>query len=103
MDTYAIVQIDHRQYIVEPDKTYTVDKFASEPGQKMDLDVLAYGNGDKFEAGEPVLSGKKVSIEVVEHGKGEKITSRIFKAKSRYHKTTGFRKQTTTFKVVSIK
>jgi len=103
VETYAIVQIDHRQYIVEPDKTYTVDKFISEPGQKMDLEVLAYGNGDKFEVGAPVLDGKKVSIEVVEQGKGEKITSRIFKAKARYRKTTGFRKQTTTFKVVSIK
>lgn len=103
MNTYAIVQIEHRQYIVEPDKTYTVDKFISEPGQKMDLEVLAYGNGDKFEVGEPLLNNMKVSIEVVEQGKGEKITSRIFKAKSRYKKTTGFRKQTTTFKVVSIK
>ena len=102
MDTYAIVQIDHRQYIVEPDKTYTVDKFISETGQKMDLEVLAFGNGDKLEVGQPLLD-KKVTIEVTEQGKGEKVTSKIFKAKSRYHKTFGFRKSTTTFKVVAIK
>ena len=103
METYAIVQIDHRQYIVEPDKTYTVDKFICEPGTKMDLEVLAYGNGDKLAVGEPLLKDVKVTIEVTDQGKGEKVTSKIFKAKSRYHKTFGFRKQVTTFKVVSIK
>jgi large subunit ribosomal protein L21 len=103
MNEYAIVKIGNRQYIVEADKTYTVDKFAAEAGSKMKLEVLAHGNGDKLNIGTPVLDKASVEIEIIEQGKGEKVTTRNFRAKSRYRKTTGIRKQTTTFKVTSIK
>lgn len=102
MQEYAVVKIAHKQYIVEPGKTYRVEKFVAEPGSKMDLEVLAWGKGDDLELGKPLLDAK-VSIEIVEQGRGEKVVSRIFKAKSRYRKTSGFRKSVTTFKVVSIK
>lgn len=102
MQEYAVVKIAHKQYIVEPGKTYSVEKFIAEPGDKMDLEVLAWGKGDDIQIGKPLLD-TKVNIEVVEQGRGEKIVSRVFKAKSRYRRTRGFKKHVTTFKVVSIK
>ncbi len=103
MNDYAVVKIGNRQYIVEADQTYTVDKFVADQGSKMELEVLALGKGDKVEIGTPVLEKTKVEIEIVDQAKGEKIKTRNFRAKSRYRKTTGIRKQVTTFKVVSIK
>lgn len=103
MQDYAVVQIAHRQYMVEAGKTYTVDKFVADVGTKMDLPVLAMAKGDKFEIGAPVVAKVSALIEVIEQGKGEKISTFVYKAKSRYRKRHGFRKQETTFKVIEIK
>lgn len=103
MDNYAVIQIAHKQYIVEPGKTYTVAKFVAEPGSKMKFDVLGLGNGKDFTAGTPNLDKHQVEVEILDQGKGEKVVSRLFHAKSRYRRTRGFRKQETTFKVISIK
>ncbi len=102
MEEYAIIQIAHKQYIIEPDKTYTVSKFEAEPGKKVNFDVLAYAKGEKFQVGTP-STDKKAEVEIVEQGKGEKVVSRIYKAKARYRRTRGHRPRTTTFKVLSIK
>lgn len=103
MQDYAVVQIAHRQYIVEAGKTYTVDKFVAEVGSKLELPVLAMSNGNDLTVGAPTVDKVQAKIEVVEQGKGEKINTFVYKAKSRYHKRHGFRKQVTTFKVLEIK
>jgi ribosomal protein L21 len=101
MKDYAVIKIAHRQYIVEPGKTYTVDRFPGEVGAKVSLDILAQGKGETLEVGTPLLK-TKAQIEVMEQGKGEKVKTSVYK-KKRYHRTKGIRKLTTTFKVVQIK
>jgi ribosomal protein L21 len=103
MEEYAVVKINHRQYIIEPNKTYTVDKFEAAEGDKVKLEVLAYGKGEKFEIGAPMLEKATAEIEVIEQGKDEKINTFMFKAKSRYRKRHGHRPRVTTFKVLAIK
>jgi large subunit ribosomal protein L21 len=103
MNNYAVVKVAHRQYIVESDKNYTVDKIPAEVGEKIDLDVLLLNKSGKLEIGTPVVEGTKVTVEILEQGKGEKVKTNVFRAKARYRKHHGFRKQTTTFKVLAIK
>lgn len=102
MKDYAVVQIAHRQYIVEPGKTYTVDKFIADLG-KQELPVLAIAKNDDLTVGAPSVEKSKAVIEVIEQGKGEKVNTFIFRAKSRYRRRIGKRKRTTTFKVLEIK
>lgn len=102
MNNYAVVKIAHRQYIVEPGKTYAVDKFDGEEGDKVELEVLARSADGDLEFGEPVTKGKVV-VEIIEQGKGEKVTTNKFKAKSRYRRKSGHRERLTTFKVIEIK
>lgn len=102
-EAFAVVQIAHRQYLVKPGETYTVDKFLGEPGDKLQLDVLAVAENDKFVVGTPLVDTTKVQVEILGQEKGEKVTTRLFRAKSRYRRTRGFRKQVTTFKVLNIK
>jgi large subunit ribosomal protein L21 len=102
MNDYAVVKINHRQYIIEPSKTYTVDKFLGDAGEKVSLEVLARGKDSKFEIGTPILDKVKAQIEIVEQGKGEKVSTFVYKAKSRYSKRSGIRPRLTTFKVLSI-
>lgn len=101
MSKSAIIRIDHRQYLVTEGREYTVPKFSVDVG-KYEPEVLAVLDGENLVVGKPQTK-EKVVIEVVEHGKGEKVTTRIYKAKSRYRKTTGHRKRTTKFVVKSIK
>lgn len=101
--TYAVVKIGPRQYIAESGKTYTIEKFQAEVGAKMNLEVLALGADANLKVGNPFVDKASVEVEILEQGKGEKVVSKVFKAKSRYRRTRGFRKQVTTFKVLSIK
>ncbi len=103
MSKYAIIQLGGFQYTVEENKEYEVPKFQAEEGKDFDgMKVLAVGNGDNIEFGSPEVKGAKVTLNIIEQGKGEKVTTRTYKAKSRYRKTKGFRKRVTKFKVDSI-
>jgi large subunit ribosomal protein L21 len=104
MSKYTIIQIGAFQYNVEEGKTYTVERFDAEEGKNYtDVRVLAVGDGDKFVVGKPTVEKAEVVLNVISQGKGEKVQSKIFKAKSRYRRTRGLRKRVTTFKVESIK
>lgn len=99
---YAVIKLGKSQFIVEEGKEYTVPKFKSEAG-KLDIDeVLAIVDGEKSKFGTPFVSGAKVKLNIIEHKKGEKVTTQVYKAKSRYARRKGFRKQDTVFKVESI-
>lgn len=103
MKDYAVIKIDHKQYIVEPDKTYTVDKFVAEEGDKLTPTILAVSKDDKLTIDPKSLEKIQVEIEVIEQGKGDKVVTKTYKAKSRYRRTRGHRKRVTTFKVLNIK
>lgn len=103
MKTYAIVQIGPFQYTVEEGKTYTVPKFQAEEGKDIKInEVLAVGTEEGITVGKPHVAKATVEISVDEQGKGEKITTQVYKSKSRYRRKKGFRKRETTFTVKKI-
>ncbi len=100
---YAIVKIGTFQYTIEEGKEYSVPNFEGEINKKIDLkDIVAIGDGDKLTVGKPTVDKATVQIEIIDQAKGEKVQSRIFKAKSRYRRLRGLRKRITKFKVISI-
>lgn len=103
MDNYAIIRINNKQYTVETGKSYTIDKVVAEEGTKLTPEVLLTVLGGKLSVGTPLVEKAEVVLEVTEQSKGDKVSSKIFKAKSRYRRNRGFRKQVTTFKVLQIK
>ncbi|MDQ6984937.1 MAG: 50S ribosomal protein L21 [Candidatus Dojkabacteria bacterium] len=103
MDKYTIIKIGPYQYTVEEGKEYTVPRFTADEGKSLDIsEVLLIAEGDKLNVGKPTVSGAKVTLNIVEQGKGEKVQQKIFKAKTGYRKTRGHRKQVTKFKVEKI-
>jgi len=103
MSKYAIIKIGPFQYNVEEGKEYSVPKFQAEEKKTFVVkEVLAAGDDKDFVVGKPTIKDGKVELDILEQAKGEKVTSRIFKAKSRYRRTRGFRKQVTKFKVSKI-
>lgn len=101
-EKFAVIRVKNQQLLVNEGKTYELKKLAGNPGDKVEAEVLLTANEDKVEVGNPVIKEADVEAEIVEQKKGEKVTSKIFKAKSRYRKTTGHRPLITVIKVKKI-
>ncbi len=100
---YAIIKIGPFQYTVEEGKEYSVPRFEAEEGKKMDIsDVLMVAEDKNVAFGKPTLDKAKVTLNILEQAKGKKVRTSVYKAKSRYRKTTGHRKLLTKFKVEKI-
>jgi len=100
---YAIIQIGPFQYNVDEGKEYTVPNFEAEEGNPFQVrEILAVGDDEKFVVGQPTIDSARVELDILGQEKGEKVTSRIYKAKSRYRRVRGHRKLVTRFKVKSI-
>jgi len=102
MSKFAIIKLGSSQYNIEEGKTYEVPKFIAENGKMNISEVLAAGDENSIKIGKPSVEKANVEIEILGVEKGEKVTTRIYKAKSRYRRTRGFRKQIVKFKVLSI-
>lgn len=103
MNTYAIIKLGGFQYTVEEGKEYTVPKFQADSNSDVKIDqVFAIGSGDTLIVGKPIVESAKVTLHIINQEKGEKIQTRIYRAKDRYRKSFGTRKEVTRFSVVSI-
>lgn len=99
---YAIVQTGGKQFRVTKGEVIRVPQLAAEKGAKIELDVLARGDGDRVEIGTPVLQGASVTATVLGHGRGPKII--VFKKKRRkqYKKKQGHRQDFTEVRIEAI-
>lgn len=100
---YAIIKTGGKQYRVAEGQILKVEKLAAEQGNNIDFDqVLMLVNGDEVQIGSPYLNHAKVTAEVVDHGRGEKINILKFKRRKHHMKRAGHRQDYTKVKIVSI-
>jgi large subunit ribosomal protein L21 len=100
---YAIIKTGGRQYRVEEGDTIDVDLLDVEAGKTATFgDVLMYADGKDLTHGNPVISGAKVTAEVVEQRKDKKVIAFKFKRRKGYHRTVGHRRKLTRVKIKSI-
>ncbi len=100
---FAVIKTGGKQYKVAKDDVIEVEKIDLEAGKSVELgDVLMLSDGGKVEVGAPFLAGAKVSAEVVEQTRGDKII--IFKKKRRqnYRRKKGHRQDLTVLKITGI-
>ena len=104
MEKQAVIQFQGHQYLIKEGQEIQVDRLPGKKGEKIKFDqvLLLIKGKDKAEIGTPFL--KKVLVEGVieKQFKGEKITVRRYKAKSRYRKVKGFRPSLTLIKIKKI-
>lgn len=80
-----------------------VATLAAEPGSRVELnEVLLLSDADKVTVGSPTVPDAVVVAEVLEHGKGKKVVSFKFKAKTRYRRKRGHRQAYTEIAVREI-
>lgn len=89
MFDYAVCQISGKQYKVLPNQPLEVD-WLGEETKKIEAEVLLLSEGNKVQFGTPFLK-EKLSFDVLETTRGEKIRVAKFHAKANYRKVTGSR------------
>ena len=100
---YAIIKTGGRQYRVAEGDTIDVDLLDVEAGKKATFgEVLMHADGDKVTHGDPLISGAKVTGEVVEQRKDKKVIAFKYRRRKGYHRTVGHRRKLTRFKIDSI-
>jgi large subunit ribosomal protein L21 len=100
---YAIIETGGRQYRVAEGDTIDVDLLDVQAGKTATFgDVLMYADGKDLTHGNPLISGARVTAEVVEQRKDKKVIAFKFKRRKGYHRTVGHRRKLTRVKIKSI-
>ena len=100
---FAVIKAQGKQYKVAQGDTLTVDRLKGDQGAKVALgEVLMLIDAGKTTVGTPLISGAKVTAEIVAHERGDKI--KVFKKRRRknFHRTRGHRQDLTTVKITAI-
>jgi large subunit ribosomal protein L21 len=101
--TYAIIKTGGRQFRVAEGDTLDVDLLDVEAGKTATFgDVLMFADGKDVSHGDPLISGAKVTAEVVEQRKDKKVVAFKYKRRKGYHRTVGHRRKLTRVKIKSI-
>jgi large subunit ribosomal protein L21 len=100
---YAIIKTGGRQFRVAEGDTIDVDLLDVDPGKTTTFaDVLMFADGDNVTHGNPLISGAKVTAEVLEQRKDKKVIAFKYKRRKGYHRTVGHRRKLTRVKIKSI-
>ena len=101
--SYAIIRTGGKQYRVEPGMTLRIPSLVGEAGASVEFnDVLLGSDGNSVRTGVPMLSGAKVTGEIVKHGRGEKIIVFKFKRRKNYARKQGHRQGFTEVRIKDI-
>ena len=100
---YAIIRTGGRQFRVAEGDTLDVDLLDVEPGKTATFgDVLLFADGKDLTHGNPLISGAKVTAEVLEQRKDKKVVAFKYKRRKGYHRTVGHRRKLTRIKIKTI-
>lgn len=101
---YAVIKTGGKQYKVSPGDVVKVETLDAKPGDTIEInDVILFADGDRVNVGKPAIASAKVTAEVMEQGRGEKLL--IFKHRRRknFRKTNGHRQNYTALRIKDIK
>ena len=100
---YAIIKTGGKQFRVESGRTYKIPSLVGEEGGKIEFNEVLLGNdGQNVKTGVPSLSGAKVTGEIVEQGRGEKLVVFKFRRRKNYVRKNGHRQDYTAVKIAAI-
>jgi large subunit ribosomal protein L21 len=100
---YAIIKTGGEQFRVAEGDTIDVDLLDVEPGKTATFgDVLMFCDGKDVTHGSPLISGAKVTAEVLEQRKGKKVIAFKYKRRKGYHRTVGHRRKLTRVRIKGI-
>ena len=100
---YAVIISGGKQYRVQEGQTLKLEKLTAEVGTTINFDqVLMVANEGDVKLGTPLLTGSKVSAEVISHGRGVKVKIIKFRRRKHHKKQMGHRQHFTQVKITGI-
>jgi large subunit ribosomal protein L21 len=101
---YAIISTGGRQYRVEPGTVLEINRVAGNVGDTLELDnsVMYLSCDGEVQVGTPTVADARVTMEVLEHFRGKKITVFKMKRRKRYRRKSGHRQELTRVAVTDI-
>ncbi|MBL8548989.1 MAG: 50S ribosomal protein L21 [Hyphomonadaceae bacterium] len=100
---FAIIKTGGKQYRVAKDDVIVVEKLDGKAGDKVSFgEVLMVADGDKVTLGAPTIANAKVSGELVETAKGEKVLVFKKKRRSTYRRKRGHRQLESTVRITAL-
>lgn len=99
---YAVIRTGGKQLRVAEGDVVKVELLNAEPGQKVEFEVLMVGQGETVKVGKPLVAGAKVTGEVTEIGRHDKITIIKFRRRKHYRKQQGHRQWFSAVKITGI-
>ena len=101
---YAVIETGGKQHKVEKGMVLSVDLLKDDVGKKITFEhVLLYVDGDNVEVGQPYLDNVKVTAEVKDVVKSEKISILRFRRRKHSMRKVGHRAKHTQLEIKSIK
>ncbi len=100
---YAVIKSGGKQYRVKEGQTLKLEKLEIATGETISFDeVLLTSDGETINVGAPFVAGAKVTAEVVDHGRGDKVTIIKFRRRKHHMKRQGHRQWYTEVKITGI-
>ena len=102
---YAIFEAKGKQFRATPEQKIRMPSIGAEPGDRVTFDTVLLaqkGDGEDVMIGRPALEGASVAVEVLRHGKDDKIVVYKMKRRKGYRRKQGHRQKFTEVKVVDI-
>ncbi len=100
---YAVFQSGGKQHRVSEGQTLSLATLDVETGATVEFDkVLLVANGEEITVGAPLVEGGKITAEVVQHGRGDKVKIVKFRRRKHSRKQQGHRQWFTEVKITGI-
>jgi large subunit ribosomal protein L21 len=99
---HAVIRTGGKQYRVTQGDLVRIEKIDGAAGDKISFDEVLFLGGDSPKFGSPLVSGAKVSGEIVSQGRGEKIIIFKFKKRKKYRRKQGHRQSFTAVKITEV-
>ena|SRR3990167_9480325 len=101
----AVIKTGGKQYKIKEGDLVKVERLDGEMNAEVTFGhvlLLADDDGSNLSIGTPNIEGREVTGEIVEQGRGKKITVVKFKRKVRYRRKKGHRQAFTAVKIKKI-
>ena len=96
----AVIQSGGKQYLVAKDQEIEIELSGKE--KKLSFEPLLVFDDKTASVGTPTVNGAKVTAEVVDQVKGDKVKVLKYKPKKRVRKLTGHRQKYNRIKITAI-
>lgn len=100
---FAVIESGGKQHRVEPGEVLDLEKLGGDVGASVTFErVMMVGDGDHVTVGRPYVDGGRVTAEILEHGRGEKVRIVKFKRRKDYKRVLGHRQWFTRVRITDI-